>query len=122
MVLERRDHRVLSSPVRHMVPTIGLRFEGLPDGRSVCYSSDTEPCPALSRLAAGADVLLHESSGDGLGHSSAAQAGETAQQAEVGRLLLIHYPPERRQGLVEQASAAFAGDVQLAQDLMELRL
>jgi ribonuclease Z len=122
VVLERGDLRVLSSPVRHMVPTIGLRFEGLPAGRSVCYSSDTQPCPALTRLAAGVDVLLHESSGDGLGHSSAVQAGETARQAEVGRLLLIHYPPDRRQGLVEQASAAFPGEVQLAQDLMELPL
>jgi ribonuclease Z len=122
VVLERGDHRVLSSPVRHMVPTIALRFEGLPGGRSVCYSSDTEPCSALVRLAEGADVLLHESTGDGLGHSSAAQAGETARRAEVGRLLLIHYPPDQRQGLVDQARTTFGGEVQLAQDLMELPL
>jgi ribonuclease Z len=122
VVLERDDLRILSSPVRHMVPTIGLRFEGLPGGRAVCYSSDTAPCPALVRLAQGADVLLHESSGESLGHSSAAQAGEIARSAEVGRLLLIHYPPDRKQGLVEQARAAFGGEVQLAQDLMELPL
>jgi ribonuclease Z len=124
VVLERGDHRILSSPVRHMVPTIGLRFEGLPKGQVVCYTSDTEPCPALVNLACGADVLLHESSGGGVGHSSAAQAGETALQAGVRRLLLIHYPPEaeRRQGLVERARAVFAGEVELARDLMELPL
>jgi ribonuclease Z len=124
LVLERDDHKVLCSPVRHLVPTIGLRFEGRPDGRAVCYSSDTAPCPALVDLARGADVLLHESSGDGLGHSSAAQAGEVARDAGVRRLLLIHYPtgPGQADGLVAQAQAGFSGEVTLAQDLMELVL
>jgi ribonuclease Z len=124
VVLERGDHRILSSPMRHLVPTIGLRFEGLPAGRAVCYTSDTAPCAAAVNLARGADVLLHESSGGGEGHSSAAQAGETARQAGVKRLLLIHYPPEpsRREGLVERAKGTFSGEVGLAEDLMELPL
>jgi len=124
VVLERPDVRILASPVRHMVPTIALRFEGLPDGRSVCYSSDTEPCLALVALASGAGVLLHEASGDGLGHSSAIQAGETATHAGVRRLLLIHYPTGAglAQELLMQARAAFRGEADLAQDLLELEL
>lgn len=124
VVLERSDYRILSSPMRHLVPTIGLRFEGLPEGRAVCYTSDTEPCPAATHLARGADVLLHESSGESVGHSSAAQAGQTAADAGVRRLLLIHYPPEPagRDGLVESARQVFHGEVELAHDLMELPL
>lgn len=124
LVLERDDHRILASPVRHMVPTIGLRFEGRPDGRSVCYSSDTAPCDSLLSLARGADVLLHEASGDGLGHSSAAQAGDAARQAGVGQLLLIHYPTEPgiADGLLKQARAAFSGETALARDLMHIPL
>lgn len=124
VVLERRDHRILSSPLRHLVPTIGLRFEGLPQGRTVCYTSDTEPCPALMNLARGADVLLHECSGESIGHSSATQAGQTALDACVKRLLLIHYPPDagQREALVERARSVFDGEVGLAEDLMELAL
>lgn len=124
VVLERPDVRILASPVRHMVPTIALRFEGVPSGRAVCYSSDTEPCPALTALASGCDVLLHEASGDGLGHSSAEQAGEAATQAGVGRLLLIHYPTGEGLALdlLRQAQAAFQGEADLAQDLSTLEL
>lgn len=124
LVLERADLRILASPVRHMVPTIALRFEGLPGGRSVCYSSDTAPCESLVSLARGVDVLLHEASGDGLGHSSAAQAGQAAREAAVRQLLLIHYPtgPGIAEGLLDQARRAFEGEAGLAKDLMRLAL
>jgi len=124
LVLERDAYRILASPVRHLVPTIGLRFEAAAGRPSVVYSCDTEPCPALIQLAAGADVLIHEASGEGDGHSSAAQAGEVARQAGVGRLLLIHYPAEDGgpSTLTGEAKQAFAGPVALATDLMELAL
>lgn len=121
-VLEKAEYRILASPVRHLVPTIGLRLEGLPGSRVITYSCDTEPTPSVVRLAAGADVLLHESSGGGVGHSTAADAGEIAQQAEVGRLLLIHYPTIDRDDaeLLRQARSTFRGPVELARDFQEL--
>jgi ribonuclease Z len=90
----------------------------------MAYSCDTEPCQAVINLASGADVLIHEASGAGPGHSSASQAGGIARQAEVGRLLLIHYPtrdPEP-ETLVEEARTTFPGEVGLATDFMELEL
>jgi ribonuclease Z len=123
LVLESEDFRVYSSPVRHIVPTIGLRVESTNGSRAVVYSGDTEPCSAVIRLANGADVLIHEASGGGVGHSTAAQAGEVARQAEVGHLVLIHYPGgERSAGLEAQAQAVFQGRVSLAQDFMEIEL
>jgi len=121
-VLEKAEYRILASPVRHLVPTIGLRLEGLAGSRVITYSCDTEPTPSVVRLAAGADVLLHESSGGGVGHSTAADAGEIAQQAEVGRLLLIHYPTIDRDDaeLLRQARSTFRGEVELAHDFQEL--
>jgi len=118
LVLEKKEFRIYSSPVRHLVPTIGLRMEGV-DGRGViAYSCDTEPTPSVVRLAGGADLLLHESSGDGPGHSTPAQAGMIAAQAEVARLLLIHYPVDGlvEADLVQQARTAFQGDVAVARD------
>jgi ribonuclease Z len=123
LVLENDDIRILSSPVRHLVPTIGIRIESKEDGPTIVYSSDTEPCPSAIRLAAGADVLLHEATGASVGHSSARQAGEVARQAEVGRLLLIHYSPfEPGETLLAEAGESFQGELALAQDFMRLSL
>jgi ribonuclease Z len=123
-VLQKDDYRVYSSPVRHLVPTIGLRIEGQSRGRAVAYSCDTEPAPSVIDLASGADVLIHEASGGGVGHSTAEQAGAVAHEAEVGRLLLIHYPTlgVDLSGLVAQARHTFEGDVALAEDLMEIEI
>jgi ribonuclease Z len=124
LVLEKEDYRVFASPVRHLVPTIGLRIESLRNGRVIAYSCDTEPCPSVVRLASGADVLIHEASGRESGHSSASQAGGVAREAEVGRLILIHYPADdpHLDGLVGQAKETFAGEVILAHDFMETEI
>lgn len=124
LVLEKPEVRIFSSPVRHMVPTIGLRMESKDGECVIAYSSDTEPAPSVVRLASGASVLLHESSGGGPGHSTAAQAGTVAREAEVGRLLLIHYPASAldESALLVQARATFQGEVALARDFEEIRL
>ncbi|MGD8813346.1 MAG: MBL fold metallo-hydrolase [Anaerolineales bacterium] len=123
-VLEREDFRVIASPVVHLIPTIGLRFESRPEGRAIVYSCDTEPCDALRNLAEGANVLLHEASGANPGHSTAAQAGELARQAGVKRLLLIHYPLGEAIGrqMLAQAEVSFGASVALAKDLMTIDL
>jgi ribonuclease Z len=121
-VLNGSDFKVSASPVRHLIPTIGLRIDFLSSGKSMAYSCDTQPTDEVVRLAEGVDVLLHEATGATPGHSSAAQAGAIARQAEVGRLLLIHYPTRgsSSQRLVEEAGREFQGDVKLAEDFMEL--
>lgn len=122
LVMENEEMKILASPVRHMIPAIGLRFEFKKTGKSLAYSCDTEPCAEVVRLAQGADVLIHESSGAFRGHSSAAQAGDIARQAEVGALYLIHYPtgPYATGDLVAEAGARFPGPVGLATDFMTI--
>lgn len=121
-VLDAGDFRILSSPVHHLVPTIGLRIEFDHSRHAVAYSCDTEPCEQVVRLAAGADVLIHEAAGEARGHSSPGQAGTIAGRAEVGGLLLIHYPTGRyaHGDPVAEARLAFQGKVGLAEDFMEL--
>jgi len=125
LVVQDKGFRILASPVEHLVPTIGLRFEGLSQERAVAYSCDTAPCPAVKRLAHKVDVLIHEASGESSGHSSAKQAGEVAREAQAGRLLLIHYPSTDAQGesdLLIQAQESFDGGVELAKDMMVIDL
>lgn len=121
-VLECDEFRVFSSPVKHIIPTIGLRVEFVASGKVLAYSSDTEPRQEVVRLAQGADVLIHEAAGPHPFHSSAAQAGEIAKQAGTKELYLIHYPTFQFNPtvLVEEAEKTFRGPVYLAQDMMEL--
>jgi ribonuclease Z len=121
LVLENDEFRITGAPVCHLVPTMGLRIESKRGGGIVAYSSDTAPCEPVIELARDADILFHEAAEPTPGHSSAAQAGEAAQQAGAGRLVLVHYRPAPRKydRWIEEATAAFGGPVELAQDFGE---
>lgn len=123
-VFDDPDLRVFASPVEHLVPTIGLRFEFPRSGRVLAYSCDTEPSQIVRRLADGADVLIHEATGGSHGHTSPEQAGEIATQAGVKALYLIHYPPQlvTPEALKAKASTTFSGPITVAKDLMPVEL
>lgn len=109
---------VHATPVNHASnDTLALRFENTATGRAIVYSADTEPCPALVRLASGADLLLHEATGEHPGHSTPAEAAEVAREAGVAQLALIHYPVR---GMNLEAwrlqAAEFPGPVTLARE------
>lgn len=114
-VLETPEWKVIASPVKHLIPTIGLRME-FAQGYTVSYSCDTEPCAAVMRLGHEANLLLHEAVGEARGHSSGTQAGEIARQAEAERLVLIHYPTGKGLALIEEVQKVYAGAVTLAED------
>jgi ribonuclease Z len=121
-VLENDDFRIFSSPVKHIVPTIGLRIESLNNGAVIAYSCDTEPCEQVIELSKNADILLHEATGRAYGHSSAAQAGEMAQEAGARSLYFVHYPPHQFDSpkAITEAKKNFVGEVKYAWDYMEL--
>jgi ribonuclease Z len=123
-VLENQDQRIFSSPVKHVVPTIALRVDFLPDRFHLVYSSDTEPCQAVLDLAQGADLLIHEATGASVGHSTGLQAAQLAEQAGVSELLLIHYPPEddASENVLAQAQSSFSGNVRYARDLLRIAI
>ena len=118
-VLDTPEFLITGSPGTHLsVATMALRVESHRSGGVIAYSSDTEPSDVIARLAKGADILIHEAVGAGPGHSSAGQAASVAQRAGVGKLVLIHYPlAEDIERMLEEAAAAFAGPVEVAQDM-----
>ena len=125
MVMDNDDFHISASPVRHYVPTIGLRIVAKETDFVFAYSSDTVPCPETVRLSQEADLLIHEATGDEpLGHSSAVQAGAIAQEARVNRLGLIHYNVWNTDPthLIDEAGEAFDGPVFLCEDFMEIAL
>lgn len=109
-MLDLPDWQVHASPSRHTVPSVALRFLHRPSGRVLAYSCDTEFDEGVIELSRGADLLVHEATGRGAGHASACDAAEVAARAEVGRLLLVHLPPESHldRKTMHEARARFA--------------
>ena len=121
-VLDCDEVSIFASPVQHLIPTIGLRFELKKSRKVLAYSCDTEPCKEVIHLAENADVLIHEASGAMQGHSSAKQAGQIATQANAGKLYLIHYPTGNyaNHNLIAEAQQVYQGEIDLATDFLTL--
>ncbi|MBW8012236.1 MAG: MBL fold metallo-hydrolase [Chloroflexi bacterium] len=119
-MLETEEFRIFTSPVKHFIPTVGVRIEFIKSGKVLAYSCDTAPTPSVKKLAQDADILIHEAAGASVGHSSATQAGEMAKSANAKELYLIHYPTGDfyDPGIVDAAGEAFGRPVKLAEDFM----
>jgi ribonuclease Z len=67
-------------------------------GRRLVFTGDTEPCEATVAVAQGADLLVHDGTfadeeverAQKTGHSTARQAAEVAERADVSLLALTH--------------------------------
>lgn len=118
LVFEDDEFRIVSMPVKHLVPTLALKIVCKASGKTTVYSSDTEPCDALVEFARGADMLIHEATGEGIGHSSSAQAAQIALRAGVGELILVHLPVlgGDLDGLHQAAVDVFGDKVRIAHD------
>ncbi len=89
------DHWLVhASPGIHSVPVMGLRIVDKEGGGTLAYSCDTQKSDGIMLLAKGADILVHEATGDMPAHSSARQAAQVARGAKVTQLLLVHLPPK----------------------------
>lgn len=117
-VLENNDFTITAFPVKHFIPTIGLRIYDKHKGTTLGYSCDTEPCDGVRRIAANVDVLLHEAAGPPPGHSTAQQAGQIATECGAKQLWLIHYQVwnVNPTPLVQEAAHAFNGPIVLCND------
>jgi len=126
-VFRSESFRVIASPNAHGgMPNMAVRVEVPEREMAVVYSSDTEPCEAVVRLAAGAHTLVHEATfphrdrGKFGAHSTAAEAGQIAAKAGVRRLILTHIEAAYHgelEALAEEARAYFGGPVEIAEEL-----
>ncbi len=117
------DHLIIDrAPMAHGVPTVAYGFTGEGEGRIV-YSGDTGRSAELVRFAQGAELLVIESSfpngKEEPFHLTPAEAAQTAADARVGGVILVHLNPECDDGdLVEQCGDSFHGLMMIGTDLM----
>ncbi|MEN9932908.1 MAG: hypothetical protein RIS17_1481 [Pseudomonadota bacterium] len=139
--------KVSAARVEHppLTDSFAYRFDW--GGRSVVWSGDTRPCPALIDLARGADILVQEvmylpamerliaseSNAPSLrahllaSHTLVEQAGEIAAAAGVKTLVLSHFVPGGDASISDgdwrdAAAKAFRGRILVGRDLMAIPL
>jgi ribonuclease Z len=120
-VLRVEGLTITASATEHTRDTVALRFET--ETAKVCYSSDTRPCAAVTRLAAGADILLHDCAGPhrlrdafSASHSSALEAARVAAAAGVRKLVLMHLGA-RDEDILKECQAEAEAELGRAVDL-----
>ncbi|MGL4175446.1 MAG: MBL fold metallo-hydrolase [Dermatophilaceae bacterium] len=112
---------VTAVAVRHPVEAYGYRVEA--GGRTLAFTGDTDDCPALDGLLAGADLALVDSAFvDGRDrtagiHLSGSRAARAATRAGgVQRLVLTHIPAWNDPEVCRsEAAPHWRGEVELAQ-------
>ncbi len=117
---------IASLPVNHRPESVAIRITA-PDGKSLVYSGDTDFSENLVTLASKAQLLICESSFPDQakvpGHLTPSLAGEIANQAGVGKLVLTHFYPEcDSENIEKQCRKTYKGPLVLAEDLMVLNL
>jgi len=115
------DLVIKSAPTNHTAGSLAFRVEA--EGRSLVYSGDTDVSDSLVDLARGVDLLVLEAANPFkvAGHLTPAEAGRLAAQAGAARLLLTHfYPPCDAVDVVALAAPEFAGEIQRAEDGLNL--
>lgn len=123
------DCKIITAPVIHSVPTIGVRVE-MPDC-TIAYSSDTIYCENVIKLAENCDLLIHEAFSTSImkelaanvKHGIAEEAGKVAHEANAKKLALVHkWPIEviKDKMIIDEAKKFFDGEVFVPQELEEL--
>jgi ribonuclease Z len=114
----QRGETVTTAEGRTVLPEEVM--EGARLGRRIVVTGDTRPTAAVTELAAGATVLVHDCTFGSseqqrameTGHSTAREAAEVAQAAGVGTLVLTHVSSRHSwRELRDEARTVFAGAI-----------
>ncbi|MFH1328529.1 MAG: MBL fold metallo-hydrolase [Candidatus Bathyarchaeota archaeon] len=115
----------------HNPPNIAYKIRR--EGKSVCYTGDTQFHDSIAHFASNCDLLIHEALFLDhqkelallTNHSTASEAGKIAKMANVKKLALTHIFPLNKGNeneLLRQAGKEFDGEIILAKDLLTLQI
>lgn len=111
----------------HPAPCFAMRIET--EGKSLVYTGDTAYFEEMAEFAYETDILLCESNfykgmdGKSAGHMTSSEAGQTAHEANAGRLILTHLPHfGDHEDLKREAAETYRGEIMIAASGMELTI
>lgn len=119
--------RISFLQTHHTVPCFAMKIEA--DGKALVYTGDTSYFKEMAVFSEQADVLLCESNfykgmdGKSAGHMTSEEAGKTAHQAGVDKLILTHLPHFGDLGsLKAEAAEQFTGDILIAKEGLKITI
>lgn len=115
-------------PTEHPIPCYAMFIESR--GRKLLYGADSGIRTNWKVMGKSPDVFIAEASflhkdlpSRSIGHLSARQAGEIAEQIQAKKLILTHiYPELSKDELFNEASRYFSGECILAEIGMQMRI
>jgi len=126
---------ITAARVEHVQPYLdSLAYRIDSDEGSIVFSGDTRPCASLTNLAQGADLLVmecirlerdHEGNAYGDSETGTIGAGQTAQDAGVKRLALVHQIPAMDEPVMHaqalhEVTSVYDGPVIWGDELLEV--
>ena len=130
-----KNWEITAAPVEHVQPYLdSLAYRIDSDEGSIVFSGDTRPCKSLTDLATRADLLVMEcirltSEQEGLATADSETgtygAAETARDAGVKRLALVHQRPNmdepvRHAQALREVTSVYDGPVIWGEELLEV--
>ncbi len=100
-------------------------------GKKISIIMDTRPCQNFVKLAQDADLLIseatfldeHKDKAEDYLHLTAKEAGMMANQANVKKLVLLHFSSRYKDiGLIRDEASEVFGDVVCAEDFMKFKI
>jgi ribonuclease Z len=122
---ENEGFRIETCSTIHPVQGLCYRFFDKISNKTFSFTGDTAPHPPIVEHVKGSELLITEAS---LGpvaanpeqnvhqHSGAIDAGRLAQQAEVGRLLMVHGPAAKAEECIREAQLVCTAPVEWPKD------
>ena len=126
---------ITAARVEHVQPYLdSLAYRIDSDEGSIVFSGDTRPCQALTDLATGADLLVMEcirldremaDEDPGKYETSTIGAGQTAKDAGVKKMLLVHQAlqmehPEAHTEAIGEVRSVYTGPTIWAEEMTEI--
>ena len=131
------DWQVTSAAAEHVQPWLdSLAYRVDTSQGSVVFTGDTQPCRSVTDLARGADMMLcmcwddqevMDESGEAPGQCGTTGAARMAQEAGVGKLVLVHVGPHlSSHGPMEKGIGdirrIYGGEIIFSEELMRITL
>jgi len=122
---EVRNATIIAAPIKHSVPTLGVRIE-FPE-RSVAYLPDSMYCDNSVRLARDCDLVIHpafctsdiKEIATRFMHGTSEDAGKVAAESRSKRLALVDISRlvKNEQDLISDTKRFFGGEVFIPEEL-----